>query len=106
MAGKQSAGVQLRITRFDLITAILLLGLASVVAFYFLIEPTRVELKSFASPIANEDYSFEYSIPEIDIPLTTVTPVVKKRVYKRSYKRCHVPKLNKCQRVRKLIGPR
>lgn len=106
MAGKQSVGVQRKITRFDLLLAVLLLGLVSIASFYVLIEPAPVELKSYSSPLSNETYSFEYSIPEIDIPQTTVQPVVKKRLYKRSYKRCHTPKVNKCHRVRKFLGPR
>lgn len=106
MAGKQSVGVQRRITRFDLLLVVLLLGLVSVASFYVLIKPAPVELKSYSSMLSNETYSFEYSIPEIDLPQSTITPIVKKRAHKRGYKRCHVPKLNKCQRVRKFLGPR
>jgi len=102
MAGKQNAGVQRRIIHSDLILAVLLLTIASITAFYFLIEPTPPELEVFGSLIANEDYSFEYSVPEIDL---TQEPVVHVRKH-RTHKRCHVPKVNKCHRVSNFTGPR
>ena len=102
MAGKQSADVRQKIIHSNaLMAAIILIGIISVGTFSF-VEPKKLEIKSYSSLISDEDYSFEYSIPEIDL---TQEPVVHARRH-RTHKRCHVPKVNKCQRVSNFTGPR